>query len=233
MPGEHAHDDVAGERKGDPRVAAGQTALDDRSCLLGAHLERQARTDARSHRGLGVARADHRHHDAALREGQAQPFAEQAHCGLAAAVGGRARRAVEAGERAHQRQLTAAAGRHGRLGRLDRVEDAAEVDREDRPGAFWSVWQMPARGAGVGDHEIERRIVVDPADPGGHRGAVGHVDARLVHLRAGAPAFRRHTGETARIAPRQRQMGTWSGIAPRQCGADPAAGAGDQDRARR
>jgi hypothetical protein len=37
----------------------------------------------------------------------------------------------------------------------------------------------------------------------------------------GAPAFRRNRGEAARIAPCQRQMGAWPGVAPRQCSADP------------
>jgi hypothetical protein len=52
---------------------------------------------------------------------------------------------------------------------------------EDHPGALGTVRQMLARGAGVGDHQIERCLPVDLGDPGGHRRAVGHVYGLLAH----------------------------------------------------
>ena len=165
--------------------------------------------------------------------GWRRPSPKQAHRRLAAAVGGRIGRTVKTGEGAHQGKMAGAPAHHGRLRRLDGIEHTVKIDREDRSGALRTVWQVSAGRPGIGDHQIKRRVLIDAADPVGHRRSVGHVDRSRGDVGACLPASGGGDGESARIAAAERQMDTWSRIASCQRRADPAAGAGDQDRARR
>jgi hypothetical protein len=91
---------------------------------------------------------------------------------------------------------------------------------------------MPAADPGVGDDEVEGRLVVDRRDPAGDPRFVRRVEQRRGHHAAGRPAAFRHLGKAPLVAAGERQADAGSGIAQRQRRADAAAGAGDEDRPR-
>jgi hypothetical protein len=91
---------------------------------------------------------------------------------------------------------------------------------------------MSARGAGIRDYQIERRRLIDVADPGGHGRSVDHLDASLARGCACPPALGRNRREARQIPSAKRQVDPRLGIATGQGGTDPAARAGDQNRAR-
>ncbi|GHA60593.1 hypothetical protein GCM10010372_70390 [Streptomyces tauricus] len=86
----------------------------------------------------------------------------------------------------------------------------------------------PQLHSGVVDEDVQRaHPLLDVRDPGGHRGAVGHVEGDRVDL-AGQP--RRGLGEPVRIAAVQHDRAAGLRQAPGQREADAPAGPGDQRR---
>jgi hypothetical protein len=175
----------------------------------------------------------HRDRHAAAAKTSAQRLAICADRRLAGAVDGRARHPAKGGERAHQRDLPAPARQHGRKRRLDRIERALDVHGE-HPAALPGIRLALAAAAdpGVGDHEVERGEPFDRRDPFGHALPVGDVDQPWQGLGARESAVAGDRLEPAGVAPAEREQHARARQGAGERGADAAARAGDQDRAR-
>jgi hypothetical protein len=180
--------------------------------------------------------------------GRAQPLAQRPERRLARAIGGRRRHPPETGERAHDGDLPAPAGRGGghlqhRLQRrVDRVDHARDVDGEDLPGkgvrlAGPTVRRAArglglARDSGIGDDEVERAAGARLGDPGGHAPRFGDVLAPRDGARAPGAAVGGDGLEPVAVAPAEMERDPLRGIGPGERRADPRRCPRDQNLSR-